>query len=448
MFATPGDYNGDGIDDIAVTVSVVNYNSGLDISRQFSAAGVYILFGRTTWPAVVDLVNDADVIIKDSFDYGGTLHADNGGDIDGDGVDDLILSYDPIDFNGMGSASLYFGNSSWSTASPPPQLSLADADVTITTGVAGDQFGASVAGIGDFTGDGRDDFAILREYESQGSFGIGSVYIFAGRDSLTPWPATITNPGSAADFVLMHDRDLLGYSVLAAGNVAGDNRTDLLVTGPHQPFTGISSFFVEGGPAPTLGSGASTDRLLPLGDVDGDGYDDLGASSFEPGRAFTIFGEVENAHRVGHIYLGSALGPDFTRPDLVLETSNPNYLNIPSDVPNSFLIGSMGDIDGDGRSELALADAPGGVLHVFRGEELLPPETSTSESAESGTPFEYDLATPLLGTQSTNDGLSLLDPNPDLASANVLLGTPTQATSDSQAGRWGTSMATVIPISC
>ncbi|HEX2474911.1 MAG TPA: SdrD B-like domain-containing protein, partial [Lacipirellulaceae bacterium] len=329
-----------------------------------------------------------------------------------------------------GRVSLFFAQNGSSTGSGPAQLSLSSARVTITAGATNDGFGASVAGIGDFTGDERSDIAILRA-DGAGEFGqVGAVYVFAGRDQLNPWPTSITDPDNAAVFVVPHSDTLFSYSVRAAGNVMGDARTELLVTSHFGSGTpgGGPSFLVAAGSAPTFGSPLALHNVVPLGDIDDDGYDDLGASFFEPGRAFFFFGgEVENAHRVGHVYRGGENGPNFARPDFVLETANPNYLSSPDDTARLFLIGSAGDIDGDGHSEFALADEPGGVLHVFRGEDLLPPAvTATPLAAPAGVPFTYDLATPALGLEPTTSALALHDPNPDLASANVVLGTETQ----------------------
>ena len=189
VFAAPGDYNGDGRDDIAVAVSLIS-SAGVDPSRHFNAAGVYVLFGRASWPSVVDLVTQADLVIKDNFGMGGTVRVENAGNVNGDrrtprDVDDLIIGFDPIAFNGAGKAVLYFGQTTYPPSSQQV-LSFSNGNVTITTGQLGDGFAASIAGIGDFTGDTIDDFAILRE-TSSGPF-VGAVYVFAGRAPATPGP--------------------------------------------------------------------------------------------------------------------------------------------------------------------------------------------------------------------------------------------------------------------
>ena len=91
VIAEAGDYNGDGLTDIAVAVSIQDRGALGD--GTFSDEGVYILFGRENWQStpVVDLVADADVVIK-GFEPGAPLRVASGGAIDGDKFDALLVS--------------------------------------------------------------------------------------------------------------------------------------------------------------------------------------------------------------------------------------------------------------------------------------------------------------------------------------------------------------------
>jgi Ca2+-binding RTX toxin-like protein len=91
ILSSPGDLNGDGLADIAVAVSLQPGSPEDLSSRQFLHEGVYILFGRGDWPATVDLVADADVLLGD-FNPGVPLFIDSAGNMNGDPFDDLLVS--------------------------------------------------------------------------------------------------------------------------------------------------------------------------------------------------------------------------------------------------------------------------------------------------------------------------------------------------------------------
>ena len=609
VFANPGDYNDDGIDDVAIAVTLVE-DPQLGGNRQFTAAGVYVLFGRTNWPALVDVVDDADVVIADDFGQGGMLRVDNAGDVDGDGIDDLIVGHAPLDPAVAGTAHLFFGRTNWPTTamlradfddaqgtasldgftidnsnpgaaagqwdlsvgrsnlanhSQPhslyfgtgetpdgggnydvgdqtagrvdspvidlsalgtddallsfrylletndpfrpnadqdtatvlssvdgapfgpvasnldllidpvdrwvrvalrlddlalsgaqatlrfefstldasdndfegwyiddvvvrPVLSLSDADVTITRNSPGDGFGAAVAGIGDFTGDGIDDLAVLGEADAAAA-GPGSAYVFAGRDAQNPWPAALNDPDNEATFVLTHTAPLAGYDVRAAGNANGDNRFDLIVTGPRDPIEEIAgfetSFLVPGSANPALGSGVAAHSLTALGDVNGDSFDDIGASVFELGFSFFLGLPIFDEHQVGHVYFGQSNGPDLTVPDLVLESAAPQYIPLLSTasirVPRSHAFGFVGDLNKDGTFDFAMADDQVGALHVYRGQALaVAPPLAVGRLPEQF--FAYELGTPLVNPAVPTPGVDLHDTGASLSDAFALLG--------------------------
>jgi hypothetical protein len=142
-----GDVNADGADDLLA-------NS--DASENDTVS--FVFFGGSDMDAVPDL------IIPDKLKY-----AHPAGDLNTDGFDDFIVSY-PLPWSGMGVVRVYYGG--------PDVDSIPD--VVITNGeMPGYQtyFGRDCAGIGDFNGDGIEDFAI-----SATSSWWGAVYIFSGVD--------------------------------------------------------------------------------------------------------------------------------------------------------------------------------------------------------------------------------------------------------------------------
>ena len=87
VIGSPGDYDADGLDDIAVAISGVN--AQID--------GVYVLFGRNDWSAfafdgMVDVVAEADLVFRGFAT--GALGVANAGNVSVDGLetDDLLVS--------------------------------------------------------------------------------------------------------------------------------------------------------------------------------------------------------------------------------------------------------------------------------------------------------------------------------------------------------------------
>ena len=87
IFASPGDYDGDGVDDLVVLVT--NASDDYANSRpEFSQTGLYVMFGQDVWSESVNLTGQADVVF-DGFFRATSL--DGIGDFTGDGIDDLVV---------------------------------------------------------------------------------------------------------------------------------------------------------------------------------------------------------------------------------------------------------------------------------------------------------------------------------------------------------------------
>ena len=126
--------------------------------------------------------------------------ARNLGDVDGDGITDIVTSA-PTHGDHAGRIYVYSvgnGRLLWSADGQP-----------------GDELGTGVEGIGDANGDGIPDAA------ASGPSGSGVAYIYSGRDGrvLQSFRSTRTD-------------ELFGNHISAAGDVDGDGRADLIIGAP------------------------------------------------------------------------------------------------------------------------------------------------------------------------------------------------------------------------
>ena len=151
--AGAGDVNGDGLDDLLV---------GAPERGPLDAGAAYVVFGRET-PENVNL----GALGRDGFRITGAAGDDRAGvavagagDVNGDGLDDVLVGADLADNNGRsgsGSAYVVFGRRA---ADNVDLADLGEAGFRIDGAASSDGAGASVAGAGDMNGDGLDDLLV------------------------------------------------------------------------------------------------------------------------------------------------------------------------------------------------------------------------------------------------------------------------------------------------
>jgi hypothetical protein len=286
--ASAGDVDGDGLADLIISAAYADGGgsasgevyliSGADLAAADAADG--------TADGVIDLdfITDPDFdrsgsssyqfIGTEASDYAGSATA-SAGDVDGDGLADLIIGVSAADGGGMSSGEAYLISGA--------DLAAADAADGAADGVidldfitdpdfdragsssyqfigteASDGAGASVASAGDVDGDGLADLIVGAAWADGGGNNSGEVYLISGADLAAADAADgaadgvidldfITDPdfdrtdAGSYQFVGAESGDQVGWSVSSAGDVDGDGRADLLVGAPTADGGGSTS---------------------------------------------------------------------------------------------------------------------------------------------------------------------------------------------------------------
>lgn len=364
-----GDLNNDGLPDLIIS-------SYWDASNDVYEGTVYVIFGSDNMGSgTIDLNTPANYNIK----YHGTasdyLREIAVGDVNGDGIDDLIMGATYDDYGGTDRGSVYvkFGDASITTG---------DIDLSVggTYNIRYDgaynsgYLGQSLA-VGDVNGDGYNDIAMSAPYGDYNSrTDSGAVYVVFGGPAIATGNRDFT---TISNFNIRYDgkavSDYLGYGggSLVIGDINGDGIGDLFmgcmyadltltncgavygIYGSRSISTGIKDLTSSSnydvcfeGPLASnyLGYGG-----LAIGDVNADGYTDLffpmsyadNNGRSDSGSIFVLFGS--NAKRTGAINMGTSTNYDIRYDG----AAGSDYLG-------HYQWNSSGDVNGDGIDDVIL----------------------------------------------------------------------------------------------
>jgi len=390
-----GDFNGDGIGDLLIGLS---FADGPDNSRE-DAGEAFVIFGRRGLDGEIDLAQEEaglhilGALPGDSLGFGVA-----GGDLNGDGIDDVIVGAPGS--NGLmnirtdlGEAYVIFGRSDLGGTI---DTAAEEQDFTLIAAEGFTRVGTSFA-VADVNGDGISDLV------AGGPFGgrepgtppgsrrttLGEVYVVFGSRALK---GRVSVAEDEQDFALSGAKELDAFGVaVAAGDVNGDGIADIIVgsrgyDGPNGAKDASGAVFVFFG-SPDLSGKPGVDdadftllgadavdglgELVASGDFNDDGLADIVAVArtgdgpdgrrSESGEAHVVFG-------------ASSLSGSL---DLASEKADAAVYAVDQASLMAIAV-ATGDLGGDGGDDVVLGAplAPGagrslnGVVFVIFGEGL------------------------------------------------------------------------------
>jgi hypothetical protein len=343
-----GDFDGDGVDDVAVAEGFGDFGSATVFVYR---GGPHLSSGANPPAADLEITGD------DAFELSAL---GGGGDLNGDGLGDLVLGAQGKSdrFENAGEIYVFLGGRAPGVYHP------SEADVIVRGQAPWTWFGQNVTIAGDVTGDGLDDLlvassAVDREY-------LDTKQIFLLRGPLV---------GRSLD-VDIHDSSFFvgpfDLKIDPAGDLDGDGYDDLVLTdlwmsralvyfgpiGPGMHDEDGADFVVQGtddDPVAVFASEAAT-----AGDIDGDGYDDLQIRGHDDDFVYSLYVFYGPLPRSGE-----RLDVDA---DLVVVLEDEGAVLTPG-----------ADVDGDGYADLLVTDEDDDSAHLVRGGRRGYPEVHVVE---------------------------------------------------------------------
>lgn len=407
--AGAGDLNGDGFDDVVIGVPYFD-------SNQVDEGKAWVVFG-SSFGLNFNPANTASLLFNQANAQLG-WSVDGAGDVNGDGLDDIIIgapNYDAASGADAGRIGIYLGSAT----------TFIGTSKTFLSTQAGAKLGWSVAGLGDYNNDGFAEVGAGAPFFDHTFVDEGYYTLFFGSLSGTTSSGQLQYPGFQANCQM-------GYTISSAGDINGDGYDEFMAGAPFFDGGNVDEGFVAirgtntfpGGYAILNGGQANAHfgmSIASIGDLNRDGYGDIlvGAPDFDSGQSnegavflysgsstglkfpySQLFESDQADAKFGQSVAGGMDLDGNGNPDLIIGASqydngqtnegtvfvyydqpDPVGANIgivaQSDQPNArmgYSVSSAGDVNGDGYSDV-IVGAPGydngepdeGIAYLYYG---------------------------------------------------------------------------------
>ncbi len=356
-----GDINGDGFDDVTVS------------ANDTDLMGIrYVVFGQATgFSANRDLSSldghDGFRMHGEAAFFGSGISIDNAGDINGDGVEDMIVEEGGRDPSYGGQVShgyVVFGK----TAGFSEDIDLTSLDGNDGFRMQGSGSYDTIERAGDINGDGFADVIVdSRALDSSGHYAGSSYVVLGGASGFDPVLDLSALDGHNGFVVQAETGGQSDYTIHSAGDVNGDGLADVIVSDPASDLHGNdsgSSYVVFGR---TTGFDAVLDLssldghtgfrldgekendfssgITSVGDINGDGFDDVIINAPGPDDTYHY------TSIAAYVVFGKASGFNAQMDLSNLDGSNGFRFDVLEDAMS---ISSAGDINGDGFDDVLI----------------------------------------------------------------------------------------------
>lgn len=419
--AAAGDINNDGLADVLVSAQFGE--SGLNNQGE-----VYVVFGKAGAGVNLDLTNftaaDGFVLrgVAASDALGSSIKA--AGDVNGDGIDDIIVGAHLNDAGGIsaGAAYVVFGRTTGFGASVNLATLTSTTGFVIQGDAAGDEAGYTVSGAGDVNGDGFDDVLVGDTFAAGTGADPGRVWVLFGKASGFG-PIDLSNLAASAGFLISGNgisnnpaatATFARSTVGAAGDVNNDGYGDIIIGaflddaggvdagaayviyGKGQGFGPIdlntladnAGFKIQGDSA-----GDNAGRAVSAaGDLNGDGFADVIVGAPTENNSYIVYGKATTF--VFNTITGTAIGETLTGTtgaDYILGGGGNDLLigggrndRLYGEAGNDIIRpGSGADIvyGGDGIDTLDYSDATGAIVASIANRQFYETTLTTGTAA-------------------------------------------------------------------
>ncbi len=398
--ANIGDLNNDGISDIAV--GAIGDDTG-----GTSRGAIHVMFMNSNGSVsnTIEINNNTanGPALNDGDNFGSSIA--NIGDLNNDGISDIAVGTFGDDTGGTsrGAIHVLFMNSN-GTVSSTTKI-----DSNTTNGLAlndSDNFGSSIANIGDLNNDGISDIAVGATGDDTGGTSRGAIHVLF-MNSNGSVSSTIEINNNTANGPALNDSDNFGSSIANIGDLNNDGISDIAVGTFGDDTGGISSGAIHVLFMNSNGSVSSTIKIdnntvngpvlnsldnfgssiANIGDLNNDGISDIAVGAFGEGVATIELGAI-------HVMFMNSNGSVSRTIKIDNNTTNGPVLNN-LDASFGSSIANIGDLNNDGILDIAVGainddtdDTSRGTIHVMfmNSSTLLPAITNiTSNATSSGT---------------------------------------------------------------